>query len=397
MIYTNNAIHQMMLYMKYKEKVMLPDNMNIITVKEDGRNYHRYLYKNGEQVSSLIVIDLTTRLGETGLRTASIGNVSTPEKHQGNGYMRILMEDTCEYIKNENYDISLLIGIPHFYHKFGYVVSMPLYKQKLDHDFIHKVDVNLNDHSVKEMCSDDYHDIITLFNRNNSACPGSVVRYDDYFKGFTRGSEFEAVPETTVIRNGAGELVAYFVSDKSDSELIVDEIECVDSSYFYRVLNLLHKIGAGRTVDDVDFILPPDHPFVKFIRRFGYTVQTEFPQNGMMMSKICNLESLFKNMLPELEKRVQMRLGQYNRSLAIETEIGTVTLSCEKGSLNLTDELVEDRFVVSASMLVQLMTGYRELDDLLISVDGEVRCDNHELASILHPGREPFLWTTDYF
>lgn len=376
---------------------MLPENMNIVTVNE-GRNYHRYLYKNGVEISALAVTDFTTNLGETGVRTGGIGYVRTPEEHRRKGYMRILMEDTCTYMEEQGYDISMLIGIPHFYHKYGYAVTMPLFKQRLDHDFIHDLDIDMSDIVFSDMTEADYPEIVALFNRNNFGRPGTVVRYDEYFGGFARGSVIGTTPKTTMVRNRAGKLIAYFVEDKCDKSLTICELVTEDRSCFYQLMRHFNEIGHERDIHDIDFVLPQDHEFIDFIRRYGFTVHVEYPQNGMMMSRVCNLKPLFEKMVPELQKRLRFQLGEtYSGALSIITDKGTVTLSSQDGTLSLLDEVVENTLKISQKELIQMMTGYRKLGDVLVTPEGVHSCGNEDLASLLHPNREPFLWPTDHF
>lgn len=380
---------------------MLPENMNIVTVNE-GRNYHRYLYKNGVEISALAVTEFTTNLGETGVRTAGIGYVRTPEEHRRKGYMRILMEDTCNYMEEQNYDISMLIGIPNFYHKYGYAVSMPLFKQRLDHDFIHDLDIDMSDLVFSPMTEADYPEIVALFNKENFGRPGTVVRYDEYFGGFARGSVIGTTPIATVVRNGAGKMIAYWVEDEQKDEneksFTICELISEDASCYYQLMKHFNEIGHERDIHDIDFVLPQDHGFIQFIRRYGYTINVEFPRNGMMMSRVCNIKPLFEKMVPELEKRIHIQLGtDYSGDLSIITDKGTVTLVCTNGSLSLQEAPVENTLTISQEELIQMMTGYRFLNDVLVTPEGVKECGNEDLASILHPNREPFLWPTDHF
>ncbi len=369
---------------------------HVATIIKNG-NYHRHLIVNGEVVSTLEVYEYKTSLGKTAIRTAGIGNVSTREGHRKNGYMNILMEDTVHYLKDEGFHISMLIGIPHFYHKFGYVVNMPIHKQKLDFDYIHNVAVDMSDIVISQYSESDNREIAELFNRNNGDRPGTIIRDPETFAGFTRGSDIGTVAQTRVFRNSAGELIGYYVADQAESTLTISELECKNRSDYYRIMNQMQGMGKKMILDDIDFVMAEDHPFMKFIQRYGATVNTEFPQNGMMMSKICNLIPLMEEMLPELEQRLQNRLGNYSGSLSVVTDLGVFTLSANNGSLTLSKETCKKRFMLSQKELMQLMSGYRELDDILLTPDCSVVCDDYELASIFHPERTPFLWPTDHF
>ncbi len=369
---------------------------NVVTAIKNG-NHYRNLIVNGKIVSSLEVYDLTTSLGTTGIRTAGIGNVATSEEHQGNGYMKILMKDSVDYIKNEGFHTSTLIGIPHFYHKFDFVVNMPLYKQKLDFDFIHPVSVDMSNFCVSPIQETDYAEVISLFNSNNLGRPGTIIRDISQFNGFRRGSEIGTTAEASVLRTNTGKFIGYFVSDKAESTFTISELETVNSSTYYQIMDHFQKIGNKRELHDIDFVMAQDHPFISFIKRYGTTEEVEYPQNGMMMSRISNLIPLMETMVPELQDRLQKRHGKYSGALTVVTDLATFTLEVNEGVLSLSTRVTESKLIISKRELIQLLSGYRELDDILITPNNTIICDNEELASILHPQRTPFLWPTDHY
>ncbi len=378
---------------------MLPENMSVKTVTE-GRNFHRYLYLGDEEISALAVTDFTVRLGATHVRTGGIGYVRTPEHHQKKGYMKILMNDTIEWMAAEGFDISTLLGIPHFYHKFGFAVSLPQIKYTLDYEFIHPVTVNREGLTVRPVEVEDFENVLALYNKNNADQTGSFVRTREFFWGFARGSVLYSQADHFLIENAQKELLAYVVYDRNESELNICEIETVDNTLFYVIMDELKRLDEIQTRDkaDIHFFMPDHHPFARFIRRYGCTVATEYPQNGMGMTRICNLKLLMEKLAPELQKRIRLNLGStYCGELQIVTNLGSVTLIVENGSLMISDRESAQKFIVPQQNLSQLLHGYRELEDLLIDPDGSITCANRQIAALLAPEKEPYLWSTDLF
>ncbi len=49
----------------------------------------------------------------------------TQQKHRLKGYARRLLSDTVEYVTRRGYAVSMLFGIPDFYHRFGFLPAIP--------------------------------------------------------------------------------------------------------------------------------------------------------------------------------------------------------------------------------------------------------------------------------
>lgn len=378
---------------------MLPENMTVKTMHE-GRNYHRVLYKDGVEISALGVIDYTTRLGGAQVRTGGIGNVRTPEEHRKKGYMRILMEDTIEYMIEQGYDISLLLGIPDFYHKFGYAVSLAKEKYVLDYEFIHGIEVDRSGYTIRDIEIEDFENVLAIYNRNNHDRPGSLVRTREFFWGFARGSELFTKVKHFLIEDKQGEIVAYVVYDDNDTDLHIVEVEAVDRSLFYLIMDELKRLDneLERDFHDLHFYMPCDHPFMIFLRRYGINMEVEFPRNGMGMARIMNLQSTIEKIAPDVEKRVKKNLGhEYSGELEIVTEIGSACITVVKGAITVSSKSSEYKFAVSQKNLAQLLHGYRDAEDICIDPSGSTYCDNKALAAQLAPERFPYLWSTDLF
>ena len=65
------------------------------------------------------------RIGSAQLRIDGITNVETPEKHRLKGSASRAMGETIWTMESNGYDMSVLFGIPGFYHRFGYAAIFP--------------------------------------------------------------------------------------------------------------------------------------------------------------------------------------------------------------------------------------------------------------------------------
>ena len=81
----------------------------------------------GETVGRAEINDLTMRLAGAWVRMGGIANVVVQSQHRGKGYASRLMREAVSYMEREGYAVSILFGIPDFYHRFGYVPVTPEY------------------------------------------------------------------------------------------------------------------------------------------------------------------------------------------------------------------------------------------------------------------------------
>ena len=73
-----------------------------------------------EIVTHFGVWRLQIRVGRARILTAGIGSVATHGHHQKRGLLRQTANATLDALRDSDYDVSLLFGIPNFYEQFGY-------------------------------------------------------------------------------------------------------------------------------------------------------------------------------------------------------------------------------------------------------------------------------------
>lgn len=85
---------------------------------------HTLHLRCGEEfLSGLNVFPLRLRIGRAQVRVGGIGDVYTEEKHRLQGHSARCRRHAVERMRQDGFDLSLLFGIPDFYHRFGYATS----------------------------------------------------------------------------------------------------------------------------------------------------------------------------------------------------------------------------------------------------------------------------------
>jgi len=82
--------------------------------------------KTAQLVAGLTLIPWTWSYEGISLKIAEMGIVGTLENHRNKGLIRKLNEKFSETMKSENFHMSVIQGIPGFYHKIGYNYAVSL-------------------------------------------------------------------------------------------------------------------------------------------------------------------------------------------------------------------------------------------------------------------------------
>ncbi len=369
-----------------------------ITTEEKGAGrYARNLVSGDEIISRLTVLDLRMRVGGACLRTAGIGGVRTEERCRGMGYMRMLMNDTLQYIEAENYDTAALFGIPDFYLKFGFAVCFPRYRMSVCTKDAEEAPAGNDGHRRLKVKRQDFGCIVELYNSNNSERTGTLVRSKDAFRGFPHGSQYGRAAEGFVVRRGAG-AAAYAIFDRSDREVNIAEVGYRDAGVFSFLLREFAGMAVKRRCGHINFFMPPEYAFAEYLRRFGCELTARYPKNWGGMVKIINQDSVVEKLKGELQRRYSMTGAGDGFYVSFITDIGKSSLALEGSrprppgkSVNLSIELPGEK-------LAQLLFGYRPPGDVFNDDGVKIRRGEEALPNcVFYTGSLPYMWWPDRF
>jgi len=368
-----------------------------IRTRDDDRNHDRELLIDDEVVSSLTVIDYQMRIGTTQVRMGGIGGVETKENHRMKGYMRKLMEDSVEYMKNEGYDVSVLFGLSNFYTKFGYAACLPSHKLTISTRDAEDSKNAAKGYKIRKIEKEDINSVLELYNENNQSRTCSIVRIKKHFSGFPRGTRYQQPTDDFLIVDDK-QLLAYAVFDKSEQGVNVVEVESREDRLFPTLLYEFVKRAIERRCGNTSFFMPPNHAFAQFIHRYGCELTTQYPKNGGGMMRIINQDSLFGKLQGELKKKVHQADIDNPISLQIKTDIGDTTIPLlGNQSMHSPEQERKYSLELSQDKLAQLVVGYRNMRDSLNDSDVKVSGDIEPLANLLFSGTFPYMWLADHF
>ena len=355
-----------------------------------------------ENVSGLTLREYQMRFGSVQLKMGGIAGVFTKEEHRNKGYSRRVMEHTIAYMNENGYNVSMLFGIPNFYHKFGYATVIPETYVEFD---TKDVPTAVSTYQIRKFQTEDAPKIVDLYSSNNAERTGTPLRTEIGWKEFTkRGGIF---PDPYVVLNEADEVVGYFVcdADNAKKDMIARNCTLVDIGFQDRTIfeTIAHFLAHGveyTSAERIRCAIPADHPFAIFCRRYGCRTNTYTPKDHMGMMRIINQSSTLEKITGELEKRLQRdaELSQWRGNILISTDLGQDCLEIDQGNVAHPNSPADAfHLEIPQDKLIQLMVGRRSIEDLAVESDIWINEGIIPVIETLFPLGHPHVWWSDRF
>jgi predicted N-acetyltransferase YhbS len=365
----------------------------------------------GEPVGDVRTRHCDMRVGQTVVRMRGLTNVYIQPLHRKKGYARRLMVEWIDWMRREGYEMSGLFGIQDFYHRFGYATWSANHELSIQTRDAERARGLLH---VGEASAADGSELVALYNQANCLRTCSLVRPDDWPRfrdGFGDASADEDPGAyagrggVLAARDDSGQIVGYAALSQSTDVTAVAELASRPGSaraeVFESLLARLAATAVERRCGEIKFLLPQDHAFCAFARRYGCEVKSEYRRNGGAMGRIICLRSLFEKLAPELSRRLKEAHGELpeSASAALVTDIGSVGLRCDRGEVSIADR--EDsgdlRVELPQNVLAQLVVGYRDVDDAIGEADVRIPAGAVLLLRTLFRLGTPYTWRADRF
>ena len=343
----------------------------------------------GETVGRAEVNDLTMRLSGAWVRMGGIANVVVRSQHRGKGYASRLMREAVSYMERERYAVSILFGIPDFYHRFGYVPVTPEYSVSVAVRDIERLTATT---AVRPACPEDHAGLLDLYTRVNARRSGAVRRTRVFYEALD-DEVWWGHPSRMLVTGEAGHPTGYVLLEGDPASLSVLDVIVPAEHVATAGVSLITWLGQealARRRERLRLPLPPDEPLAGLLRGIGCKVETTYPANYGGMGRIVNLAALAAAIEPGIADHI--------RALPVAARPGSVEFDCpDAGQARL--ELGRGsvlRIRLPQQQLLQLLMGYRSIDELWRVYGGT---DASDLATIraLFPAGYPHMWELDHF
>ncbi|MFW6189978.1 MAG: GNAT family N-acetyltransferase [Planctomycetota bacterium] len=341
----------------------------IETEEQDGAHRRRLLV-DGEPVSRLWVLDRAIRLLGREVSAAGIGGVRTRPEHRNRGYARRLLRDTVGFMTDGGWQVSMLFGIPDFYHRFGFAPCIAVEQTTvLRTRAAERAGRQASDYRDRPVEEADRPFIVDTYNRTEADRPASVVRDAERFRRFERGTGWETEAVGRVLEDERGERIGYLACNDEEAEVNCVEAGAAVPAAYPALTDYLARLAVERRCGELRLHLPVDHPLAVHARRYGCLCRVRYQRTGGGMMRVLNQGELLGRLRPALEERLRRsRFRGAGVDLTLETDLDATTLALNpdgRGRLRLRVEMPQEA-------LMQVAAGYRPAADA--AKDPKVHC-----------------------
>ncbi len=353
---------------------------------QEGRTRIELLV-DGEHASGLVVIDMQIRIGQVAVRCGGIGGVHTEAPYRMRGYARQVIDESLRHMGQEGMAISALFGIADFYRQFGFAPVLVESEFSVLTRYAEKARLQ---HEVREFRAEDAGTLLEIYSTLRGAHSGSIVRDPASWKGFTKGAGWTSRVGAYVVIEGT-QILGYAAYNLEPQRFALAEVGYRDPSVFETLLAEAAQRAVALRQERIPIHGPLDDPFARYCRRYGAECKVEYPYNGGGMARIVDQPALFAQLQPLWRQRmIEAGLGAWLGTLAIETELGVERL-------DLGGATPEVRIRLPQALLIQLLFGYRDVEDALLESGVSIDDDARPILDALFPVGQPYLWPNDRF
>lgn len=361
----------------------------------------RLAFRSGRIVGALRVIDVPLRIGRARLRAGGIGWVSTHPDCRNQGVCAALMADTRRYLERDRFALSLLFGIPGLYQKYGYVSAIPERSARIDLAAV-PADIECR-HDARPFTDADIPGMLALFEAEESEASYSIVRTE----AWTRAQALSRVPKTpyhadwqtaVCLLDGDGRYAGWLMPQVANGELVIKDLGVAGEEACASLLAQAVALARERGLERLRFLVPPFHPFARFLERLDSTHETRYFRDSDAMLAVIDAREALAAMVPEWEARVREGgTGQAMEPLHFCCAGNGFRVLLRSGGMMLESAPAGATLALDGAELAFLLGGCRRAEDILGERWVGLTESARRTVEVLFPRRAPFIWPIDHF
>jgi predicted acetyltransferase len=362
--------------------------------------YTRIVRMGEEVAAALRVTSDTIRIGEARLHMGGFGWIATAANHRNKGLASALIGDTLRFMREGSFHVSMLFGIPNFYHRFGFHTTLAEYTTKIDVRDIPPYTGPA--FRVRAAKPGDVRQLQRMHEQFDSGTACSLVRCGAHFN--YHWQRWEAA---RVVMGGDGKVLAYFLPTRakgparpasSHTKLELDEAGVLNRGVCATLLQAVAAHARDQFLHEVHFHGPPNHPLVEHLHQFRSHHVMELTRGEGGMMAVVNPAETMESMIPEWESQL-LAMGERELSSELTTYIDRVPylVRCHHGAISVLRQPGANKLSLTGEEFIHLLTGYRHLAEVLAARRRILQPSAVLLAQALFPKRTPYVWPADRF
>jgi len=357
---------------------------------------HSHIVKyKGEIVSHIGILTKPMRLHGEQFLVGGIGDVVTHRDHRGQGLSSRLMNQVVQYMQNNDYDFSILSGIPNFYHRFGYIEALPVYKGHIEARYLKNIQSTYRIFPFKKGQTNLINEI---YNENFQYIDCSVVRTSNYYY------REHLDKETILVFDEKDRCRGYGIFwDTYEQGFILKEAGVRDYEAFKAIISYCYRRLQETNHKVMIVQMPPQSPFIEYLKDLHYNIEWAFPREkeGGKMGRFIKFLPLFEQLQDYFEERIQCSSWQdKDFSFLLETDLGNIVFHYRNSQLNISDssdERPDYSLSIRADFLFRFFTGYWNVRRYEARTNTTLETEVAHLMQTLFPEKVSFFSAVDYF
>jgi len=336
----------------------------------------RIATRKGEVLGALRLTTDTVRIGEARLKMGGLGWVATSPRHRKRGVGRRLIEDTMAYMRENGYHISMLFGIPNFYHRFGFVTSLTDYTILMDTTEALTFENPFKLHFAKP---GEVPLIQRMHNANDATAVCSLIRTAAHMHNkWGRWSKWR------LLKDDQGKAFTYLYAIAENDCLYVIEAGVSDIGVCAAIVRAAGTIAKSEDIDTIRFCAPPAHPLARFLTQFPSVHEARIERDGGGMMAIVHIGETLESMIPEWENLLAKTAAQDLRTeFTLVIDRAAYRIRATRGAIDVAASQGASKIGIKRS----------DLDEHRCLITTDAR----SLFNTIFPKRNPYVWRFDRF
>ena len=352
---------------------------------------------NGQIVSSLALIPWEWRYEDVTLKSGEMGVVGTLDSYRNRGLVRALDAHFKELLREGEFDLSHIQGIPYFYRQFDYEYAMPLEANwQIELPNIPAAPPD-SPYRFRLATADDIPALMRLYGEAARSLDISTVRDADIWHCiFGHPAESALASEIWMLLDAESQPVGYWriPNHGFGNGLIVSETSRLSHLAGIALLQHLKSLALERNKPNIRLNLPDTNDLLQVARGWG----AHNPGTYAWQIHLVDVARLLCKLTPVLERRIDSSLfaglsQQVNLNLYRET----VELHFERGKLLAVTNIGYQEggeIRIPPPLFAPLLLGYRTREELREShPDVAIWGQSAHLIDVLFPKMEGFIYS----
>ena len=346
-------------------------------------------------VSTTCLIPWTLRFAGLDLRAAQLEMVLTHPEYRGRGLVRMQVKHFEQVVKERDFDLSFIWGIPFYYRQYGYAYtiegatleSLPIWK-------IPATSLGADPSiRLRPAVADDIPSLTALFNSMSAGLDFSTQRSSAYWGYLLENAHH---PIEMLESSETREVIGYAVISRLGKSINILENSLRDSITSLILLQVLKT----QVSEQIQISWPGNTALAQLAMQLG----SQTVPGGQWLLRVPDMTRFLRRMAPVFEQRLS---NSARAKLSAEIKINlfheAFSLGFEKGKLAAVDLIgfVDSSMgadggdlCIPPDAFLRLLFGYRALHELFDAwPDIIVKREARALIDILFPRLQPFLYT----